>query len=49
MFMPMYSGKELVAAMQSTVATFFEMNSSALEKFDEIWKPLLANKPELVR
>ena len=46
---PFISGRELVSAIELTVSSSFEMNSSNTNLFSELWRPYLIRKPELVK
>ncbi|TQV66482.1 hypothetical protein FKG94_26990 [Exilibacterium tricleocarpae] len=47
--LPVYDGKSIIEAIESTLLQSFEMSASSTNRFDQVWRPILAREPELVR
>ena len=47
--LPVIDGQGLVSAIEATISSSFEMNSSKISLFSEMWRPYLARSPELAK
>jgi len=48
-YLPMVGGKEMIKAIETTFSNFYGMNEKRKSLFENIWKPLLARKLEIIK
>lgn len=46
--LPLYSGKDIVASIEKTIATTYGMNKQNVDAFAKIWKMMIAQGPTLI-